>query len=94
MAPGVPNYFTVLLVSHSFICVRISLKHITSPRQCTWWNLPQQAELSATFNARSIREIQPQSYVALYSKRAVAADFNGIGAGFFDNKVVNDKCGS
>jgi hypothetical protein len=41
-----------------------------------------------------VRKIQSQSYTALHPKASAATEFNDIVAGYFDDKVVNDKCNS
>jgi hypothetical protein len=78
MAPGIPNYFTILQAQGN-------ARGGTVPVQC---------EISATFIAKAIRKVQSQAYVALHPSEEAATEFNDIVAGFFDNKVVNDKCNS
>ncbi|OAL48048.1 FAD/NAD(P)-binding domain-containing protein [Pyrenochaeta sp. DS3sAY3a] len=78
MAPGVPNYFTVLQAQGN-------------ARGAT---VPLQTELSATYIALCLRKLQSQSYAALSPSAAAATAFNDIVAGYFDNSVVNDSCGS
>ncbi|KAF2832390.1 FAD/NAD(P)-binding domain-containing protein [Ophiobolus disseminans] len=78
MAPEIPNYFTVLQAQGN----------------ARGGTVPLQVELSATYIAKVIRKIQSESYAALHPKASAATEFNDIVAGFFDDKVVNDKCSS
>jgi cation diffusion facilitator CzcD-associated flavoprotein CzcO len=78
MAPGFPNYFTVLQAQGN-------------SRGAT---VPLQIEIAATYISKAIRKIQAQSYVALHPTEEATLDFNDIVNGFFDDKVMNDKCNS
>ncbi|KAJ4294315.1 hypothetical protein N0V90_008005 [Kalmusia sp. IMI 367209] len=78
MAPGFPNYFTVLQAQGN----------------ARGGTVPLQIEIASTFIAKAIRKVQSESYIALYPSEDAATEFNDIVAGYFDDKVTMDKCNS
>ncbi|KAF4809306.1 FAD-binding monooxygenase moxY [Colletotrichum siamense] len=78
MAPGFPNYFTVLQAQGN----------------ARGGTVPLQIEIAATYIAKCIRKVQTQSYASLDPREEAARDFNDIANGYFDNKVTTDKCNS
>ncbi|KAF9877191.1 4-hydroxyacetophenone monooxygenase [Colletotrichum karsti] len=78
MAPGFPNYFTVLQAQGN----------------ARGGTVPVQIEISATYIAKCIRKIQTQSYASLNPREDAAQEFNDIVNGYFDNKVTADRCNS
>lgn len=94
MAPGVPNYFTVLQVMLPPFPGDEMLTLHKAQGNARGGTVPLQIELSATYVAKVIRKIQSQSYVALHPKADAAVEFNDIVAGWFDDKVLTDKCNS
>ncbi|KAJ4319198.1 hypothetical protein N0V84_006480 [Fusarium piperis] len=78
MAPGYPNYFTVLQAQGN----------------ARGGTVPLQIEITATYIAKCIRKIQSQSYTSLNPREDATRDFNDIVNGFFTNRVTSDKCAS
>ncbi|KAK7420379.1 hypothetical protein QQX98_002802 [Neonectria punicea] len=78
MAPGYPNYFTVLQAQGN----------------ARGGTVPLQNEITATYIAKCIRKVQSQSYLSLNPREDAVRDFNDIVNGFFLNKVTSDTCGS
>ncbi|KAJ2989413.1 hypothetical protein NUW58_g3476 [Xylaria curta] len=78
MAPGYPNYFTVLQAQGN----------------ARGGPAPLQIELTATYIAKCIRKVQSQSYVSLDPREDAVREFNDIVNGYFLNSVTNDKCTS
>ncbi|KAJ3542190.1 hypothetical protein NM208_g4226 [Fusarium decemcellulare] len=78
MAPGYPNYFTVLQAQGN----------------ARGGTVPLQIEITATYIAKCIRKIQSQSYVSLDPREDAVREFNDIVNGFFTNRVTSDKCNS
>ncbi|SPO01716.1 related to flavin-binding monooxygenase [Cephalotrichum gorgonifer] len=78
MAPGYPNYFTVLQAQGN----------------ARGASVPLHIEISATYIAKCIRKIQSQSYASLDPSIDATRDFNDIVGGAFDGKVVMDTCNS
>ncbi|KAF4816135.1 FAD-binding monooxygenase moxY [Colletotrichum tropicale] len=76
MAPGFPNYFTVLQAQGN----------------ARGGTVPLQIEITATYIAKCIRKVQTQSYASLNPREEAAREFNDIVNGYFDNKVTTDKC--
>jgi hypothetical protein len=96
MAPGFPNYFFILQVSH-----RPKTTYIKnySPKQKAQGNgqggtVPLQAETTATYIAKAIRKVRTQSYTSLNPTIAATNDFNNIVSSYFENKVTTDTCNS
>ncbi|KAF4122227.1 putative flavoprotein CzcO associated with the cation diffusion facilitator CzcD [Geosmithia morbida] len=78
MAPGFPNYFTVLQAQGN----------------ARGGTVPLQIEISATYIAKCIRKIQSQSYSSLTPRQDATQEFNDIVNGHFTNKVTSDTCSS
>ncbi|KAM0549873.1 hypothetical protein ACHAPJ_009120 [Fusarium lateritium] len=78
MAPGYPNYFTVLQAQGN----------------ARGGTVPPQIEITATYIAKCIRKVQSQSYVALSPREDAVRDFNDIVNGYFTHRVTSDKCSS
>lgn len=78
MAPGYPNYFTVLQAQGN----------------ARGGSVPLHIEVTATFIAKCIRKVQSQSYSSLDSVKEAAEEFNRIVNGWFDDKVTTDRCNS
>ncbi|EXJ79546.1 hypothetical protein A1O3_07825 [Capronia epimyces CBS 606.96] len=78
MAPGYPNYFTVLQAQGN----------------ARGGSVPLQCENAATYIAKAIRKVQAQSYISLEPRKDAAEEFNDISNGYFDGKVIRDKCNS
>lgn len=78
MAPGYPNYFTVLQAQANAL----------------GGSVPLQTEITATYISKVIRKIQSQSYSALDPKQEAADEFNNLIDSFFDGKTMQGECRS
>ncbi|KAJ9144991.1 4-hydroxyacetophenone monooxygenase [Pleurostoma richardsiae] len=78
MAPGYPNYFTVLQAQGN----------------ARGGTVPLQIEVTATYIAKCIRKVQSQSYSSLDPRQDAVEDFNDIANGYFQGKVTLDNCNS
>lgn len=78
MAPGYPNYFTVLQAQANAL----------------GGSVPLQTEITATYISKAIRKIQSQSYSALDPKQEAADEFNNLIDNFFEGKTVQGECRS
>ncbi|EFW99824.1 flavin-binding monooxygenase [Grosmannia clavigera kw1407] len=78
MAPGYPNYFTVLQAQANAL----------------GGSVPLQAEITATYIGKAIRKLQSQSYSALDPRQDATDDFNNLIDGFFGNKTIQGECRS
>ncbi|KPM36044.1 hypothetical protein AK830_g10525 [Neonectria ditissima] len=78
MAPGYPNYFTVLQAQGN----------------ARGGTVPLQIEITATYIAKCIRKVQAQSYASISPREDAVREFNDIVNGYFSNRVTGDKCNS
>jgi len=78
IAPGFPNYFFILQIQGT------ALEGV----------VPLQFEISATYNAKCIREIQSQPYTSPSPTIEATEDFNAALDGVSSNKVSSDTCHS
>ncbi|CAK7231192.1 hypothetical protein SCUCBS95973_007828 [Sporothrix curviconia] len=78
MAPGYPNYFTVL----------------QAQANAAGGSVPLQAEIAATYIGKLIRKVQSQSYRALEPKQEAADEFNNLIDNYFENKTILGECRS
>lgn len=78
MAPGYPNYFTVLQAQANAV----------------GGSVPLQAEITATYISKAIRKIQSQSYQALDPKQEAADEFNNLIDNYFEGKTIQGECRS
>ncbi|OAA66665.1 flavin-binding monooxygenase [Niveomyces insectorum RCEF 264] len=78
MAPGYPNYFTVLQAQANAL----------------GGSVPLQVEITATYIAKVIRKIQSQSYRALDPRQEAADEFNNLIDPYFAGKTFQGACRS
>ena len=78
MAPGYPNYFTVLQAQANAL----------------GGSVPLQAEITATYISKAIRKIQSQSYRALDPTQEAADEFNNLIDNYFEGKTIQGECRS
>ncbi|KAL2856674.1 hypothetical protein BJY01DRAFT_242719 [Aspergillus pseudoustus] len=76
MAPGCPNYFTVLQAQGN----------------ARGGSVPLQCEIASTYIAKCIRKVQSQSYLSLEPRQDAAEEFNDVVNGWAQNKVGQDSC--
>ena len=78
MAPGYPNYFTVLQAQANAL----------------GGSVPLQVEITATYIAKAIRKIQSQSYSALSPRQDATDEFNNLIDPYFAGKTILGECRS
>ncbi|KAL4885426.1 hypothetical protein BJY04DRAFT_230965 [Aspergillus karnatakaensis] len=76
MAPGCPNYFTVLQAQGN----------------ARGGSVPLQCEIASTYIAKCIRKVQSQSNVWLEPRQDAAEEFNDVVNGWAQDKVFQDSC--